>query len=160
MSALDEVLETIGGQIGLEIEVKGPEPESAQIVSDMLCRFKHLWDSIEVTSYEPMLLWHVQQRCPGLPTDLLFPRSEEWMKSDVVAYLASQRGRLARARAVHLHPTQLSAEVVAAVQQHGMQVHAWDVNDEQSLKIAAELGIPRICTDRFQQANGFRERML
>lgn len=158
--ALDEVLETISGQIGLEIEVKGPEPESAQIVSDALCKFKHLWDRIEVTSYEPLLLWQVQQRCPGLPTDLLFPRSEDWMKSDVVAYLASQRGRLARARAVHLYPPQLSAQVVATVQQHGIQVHACDVNDDKSLKLAAELGIPRICTDRFQQAYGFRERML
>ena len=160
ISTLDEVLETIGGKIGLEIEVKGPEPESTQIVSDALCKFKHLWDGIEVTSYEPMLLWHIQQRCPGLPTDLLFPRSEEWMKSDVVAYLAIQRGRLARAHAVHLHPAQLSTEIVAAVQQHGIQVHACDVNDEKSLKLVAELGIPRICTDRFQQAHEFRKRML
>lgn len=160
ISALDEVLGTIGGQIGLEIEVKGPEPESVQIVSDALGNFKHLWDRIEVTSYEPLLLWHIQQRCPGLPTDLLFPRSEEWMKSDVVAYLAIQRGRLARARAVHLHSTQLSTKVVSAIQQYGIQVHSYDVNDEQSLKLAAELGIPRICTDRFQQARAFRERML
>ncbi len=158
--ALDEVLETMGSQIGLEIELKGPEPESAQIVSDALCGFKYLWDRIEVTSYEPLLLWQVQQRCPGLPTDLLLPRSEAWMKSDVVAYLASQRGRLARARAVHLYPTQLSADVMAALQQHGIKVHACDVNDERSLKLAVELGVPRICTDRFQQAYAFRERML
>lgn len=160
ISTLNEVLEAVGGQIGLEIEVKGPEPESAQIVSDALCKFKHLWDSIEVTSYEPMLLWHIQQRCPGLPTDLLLPRSETWMRADVIAYLAIQRGRLTGARAVHLHPTQLSIEVVSAIQQHGIQVHACDVNDEESLKLAAELGILRICTDRFQQAHGFRERML
>jgi glycerophosphoryl diester phosphodiesterase len=160
ISSLDEVLETIGGQIDLEIEIKGPEPESAQIVADVLCKFKHLWEKIEVTSYEPMLLWHIQQQCPGLPTDLLFPRSEDWMRADAVTYSAIHRARLGRARAVHLHPTQLSPEVVSAVQRHGIQVHAWDVNDEQSLKLAAELDIPRICTDRFQQARDFRQRML
>jgi glycerophosphoryl diester phosphodiesterase len=160
ISTLTEVLETIGGQIGLEIEIKGPEPESSQIVADVLCKFKHLWKTIEITSYEPMLLFDIQQQCPGLSTDLLFPRSEDWMKSDVVTYLAIHRGRLARARAVHLHPSQLSSEGVSAIQRHGIQVHAWDVNDEQSLKIATELKIPRICTDKFQQALSFRQRML
>lgn len=156
---LDEVLETIGGQIGLEIEIKGPEPESARIVADVLHRFRHLWDNIEVTSYEPILLLNIQQLCPGLPTDLLFPRSENWMKWDAVAYLAIQRARLAHARAVHLHPTQLSSAIVSAIQPCGISVHAHDVNDEQSLKLAAELRIPRICTDRFQTARAFRERM-
>jgi glycerophosphoryl diester phosphodiesterase len=154
---LEEVLETIDGRIGLEIEIKGPEPESAQIVADVLHRFRYLWNRIEVTSYEPMLLWYIQQRCPGLPTDLLFPRSEDWMKWDAVAYLAIQRARLAHARAVHLHPTQLSSAIVSAIQQCGISVHAHDVNDERSLKLAAELGIPRICTDRFQEARVFRD---
>ncbi len=153
---LYEVLETIGGQVGLEIEIKGPEPESSEIVAASLCKFKHLWESIEVTSYEPMLLIDIQQRCPGLTTDLLFPRSEDWMKLDVVTYLAIQRARLAQARAVHLQPTQLSQEVVSTIRQHGIEVHAWDVNDEASLKTILELNIPRICTDRVQQALEFR----
>ncbi len=155
---LHEVLETFGGRIGLEIEIKGPEPESSEIVGVALCNFRHLWETIEVTSYEPTLLLDIQQRCPGLATDLLFPRSEDWMRLDVVTYLAVHRARLARARAVHLHPTQLSSEVVSAVRSCGMEVHAWDVNDEQSLNSAMELGIPRICTDKLQQALDFRQR--
>ncbi len=152
-----EVLETIGGQIGLEIEIKGPEPESSEIVGTVLGRFKHLWETMEVTSGEPALLLDIQRQCPGLATDLLFPRSESWMKLDVVAYLAAQRARLARARAVHLHPTQLSAEVVAAVRRLGIEVHAWDVNDEQALAAIVELNIPRLCTDKLRQAVGFRQ---
>jgi glycerophosphoryl diester phosphodiesterase len=155
---LGEVLDAIGGRIGLEIEVKGPEPESSEIVGAVLGHFKHLWETIEVTSYEPVLLLDIQRRCPDLATDLLFPRSESWMKQDVVAYLAAQRARLARARAVHLHPSQLSAEVVAAVRQQGVEVHAWDVNDEQALAAVAELAIPRLCTDKLRQALDFRQR--
>jgi len=155
---LHEVLETFGGRIGLEIEIKGPEPESSEIVGAALCNFRHLWETIEVTSYEPALLLDIQQRCPGLVTDLLFPRSEDWMRLDVVTYLAVHRARLARARAVHLHPTQLSSEVVSAVRSWRIEVHAWDVNDEQSLNRAMELGIPRICTDKLQQALDFRQR--
>ena len=157
--ALWEVLDTIGGRIGLEIEIKGPEPESSEIVGAVLSRFRHLWETIEVTSGEPALLLDIQRRCPGLATDLLFPRSESWMKLDVVAYLAAQRARLARARAVHLHPAQLSAEVVAAVRRQGVEVHAWDVNDEQALTAVAVLAIPRLCTDKLRQAFDFRQAL-
>ena len=155
---LQKVLETFGGQIGLEIEIKGPEPESSEIIGAVLHNFRHLWETIEVTSYEPTLLLDIQQRCPGLATDLLFPRSEDWMRLDVVTYLAIHRARLARARAVHLHPTQLSSKVVSAVRSCGTEVHAWEVNDEQSLISVMALGIPKICTDKLQQALDFRQR--
>ena len=160
ISTLAEILEAIGGKIGLEIEIKGPEPECADIIGSVLNQHRHLWNTIEVTSYEPALLLAVQKHCPGIVTDLLFPLSESWMKPDVVQYQAIQRARLAQARAVHLHPTQLSEEVVEAARQHGIEVHAWDVNDEQALELVTQLGIPRICTDQFRQAYAFRERLL
>lgn len=154
---LREVMEEIGGEIGLEIELKGPEPESAQIVGDVLSDFRHLWDSIEVTSYEPALLLSIRQHCPGLTTDLLFPRSEPWMGLDVVAFAALHRARLAGAQAVHLHPTQLSAKTVSSIRSHGIDVHTWDVDDKESLNRAVEFTIPRICTDRLRQALAFRD---
>jgi len=156
---LEQVLEAVGDQIGLEIEIKGPEPEAAEIIQGALRRFRPLWERMEVTSYEPLLLLGIREGCPGLATDLLIPRSEAWMKLDVVAYLAAHRARLARARAVHLHPTQFAPEVVAAIRQHGIQVHAWDVNDEPALRAAVELNIPRICTDRLRLALSFRQAL-
>ena len=157
ISTLTEVLETIGGRIGLEIEIKGPEPESSTIIANVLSKYKNLWETIEVTSYEPMLLTDIQQLCPGLATDLLFPRSESWMKLDVVTYTAIQRARPAHARAVHLHPTQLTPETVEAIRKSGIEVHAWDVNDLSSLELVVNLGIPKICTDHLQQALSFRQ---
>lgn len=158
ISTLQEILEEFGGKIGLEIEIKGPEPEAPEIIGNVLRQFKNLWNTIEVTSYEPALLLDIQRICSGLTVDLLFPRSEGWMKSDVILYQAIHYSRLARARAVHLHPTQLSPNIVSTLQKRGIQIHAWDVNDEQSLEIIEALGIPRICTDRFQQALAFRAR--
>jgi len=156
ISTLREILETLGGRIDLEIEIKGPEPESSGIIGPVLLDHKQLWQTIEITSYEPTLLLGIKQLCPGLPTDLLFPRSEEWMGLDVVAYVAAHRARLASARAVHLHPSQLSPEVVSTVRSHGVDIHAWDVNDEESLHRIVKLGIPRICTDELQRALTFR----
>jgi glycerophosphoryl diester phosphodiesterase len=152
-----EVLESFAGRLGLEIELKGPEPEAPEIVAGELQPFRHLWESMEVTSYEPALLLAVRRRCPGLATDLLQRRSEDWMRLDVVAYVAVQTGRLAAARAVHLHPTQLSPQVVSAVRAAGMEVHSWDVNDVDRLRMMAELGIPKFDTDNLRLALDFRE---
>lgn len=156
---LEEVLERFAGRIGLEIEIKGPEPEAPEIIGAVLQRYRQHWDRIEVTSYEPALLLAIGTICPGLPADLLMPRSESWMGLDVVGYQALQRGRLAHARAIHLHPTQLSPGVVAILRSQGMEIHSWSVNDEESLALTAALGLRRICTDDFERALGFRHRI-
>jgi glycerophosphoryl diester phosphodiesterase len=159
ISTLEEILEMFSGKIGFEIEIKGPEPESPEIIGTVLNRFKDFWDTFEITSYQPALLLEIQRVCPGITVDLLFPRSENWMKLDVVQYQALHFARLARARAVHLHPSQLSAEVVHALRSQGIEIHAWDVNDESSLEIVTEHEIPRICTDNFNQALAFRNSL-
>jgi glycerophosphoryl diester phosphodiesterase len=156
---LREVLETFAGRLGLEIELKGPEPESPEMVARELEPFRHLWGTMEVTSYEPALLLDIGRRCPGLATDLLQHRSEEWMKLDVVAYVAVQSARLAGARSVHLHPSQLSVGVVDAVRSAGLEVHSWDVNDGGCLGLMDELGIPKFDTDDLELALEFRESL-
>ena len=153
---LAEILEQFAAHIGLEIEIKGPEPEAPEIIGAILRRHSQYWQRMEVTSYEPALLLGIQQMCPGLAADLLIPRTENWMKLDVVAYQAAHRARLARARAVHLHPTQLSTAVVRTLGEQGTRIHAWDVNDEPRLRTIAAFEIPRICTDDFSQAWAFR----
>jgi glycerophosphoryl diester phosphodiesterase len=158
ISTLREVIEALGGRIGFEIEVKGPEPEAAEIIGGVLCEYKHLWDSVEVTSFETSLLVGIQECCPGLVTDLLFPLTQDWMRLDVVAYLAAHQARLARARAVHLHPTQLTPEVVASIREHGVEVHAWDVDDEEALQAIVALGVPKFSTDDLRRAVAFRDQ--
>ena len=157
ISNFQEILEVFGGKIGLEIEIKGPEPEAPEIIGNILLRFKSIWHMIEVTSYEPSLLQAIKRICPGLTVDLLFPRSEPWMKLDVVQYEATHYSHLAGARAVHLHPTQLSEKIVTELRRNDVEVHAWDVNDEHSLEIVKDLDIPRICTDNFEYAFAYRE---
>jgi glycerophosphoryl diester phosphodiesterase len=159
ISTLCEIMDIFGGKIGLEVEIKGPEPEAAEIIGNILNKHKKIWDTIEVTSYEPALLLAIQNACPGITTDLLFPRSENWMKLDVIQYQAIHRSRLAYVRGVHLHPTQLSETVVNALHEQGLEIHTWDVNDEQTLTTIANLGIPRVCTDHFKQTLAFRNGM-
>ena len=159
ISTLTEVLDVIGGRIGLEVEIKGPEPEAPGIVAEVLAKYRQLWDGIEVTAFEPMLLRDMQQRCPGLTTDLLMPQSPDWMRQDVLAYEAIQRGRLAGAKAVHLQATKLSPAVVSAIRAHGFDIHVWDVNDDKTLAHMLDLGIRRVCTDNVPQIVNAARRM-
>ena len=156
---LREVLEAFAGRLGLEIEIKGPELESPEIVARELQPFRNLWDTMEVTSYEPALLLDIGQRCPGLATDLIQRPSEDWMKLDVVAYVAVHTARLAGARAVHLHPTQLSSEVAKTVRAAGLEVHSGFANDADSLRMMDQLGIPKFDTDNLRLALEFRDSL-
>ena len=63
-------------------------------------------------------------------------------------------------RAVHLHPSQLSGEVIDYVQRSGVEIHAWDVNHERAIQKIVEYNIPRICTDYFEWAADYRNRIL
>ena len=94
ISSLAEILDVFAGKIGLEIEIKGPEAEAPGIIGEILLGFPSGWDRIEVTSYEPALLLAFQRICPGIPVDLLFPRSQSWMTPAVVQYLALHTARL------------------------------------------------------------------
>ena len=152
-----DVLVAFAGRLGLEIELKGPEPEASEVVARELQSFRRLWETMEVTSYEPALLLGISRRCPELAIDLLQHRSEEWMKLDVVAHLALHGARLAGARAVHLHPTQLSPQVVNTIRAAGIEVHSWDVNDRRCLAMVQELSIPKFDTDDLPLALQFRD---
>jgi len=156
ISTLREVIEVVGGRVGLEIEIKGPEPEAPAMIGEVLRDYRPLWDTFEVTSFEPQLLLSIQEECPGIATDLLYPKSEPWMGPDVVAYTAIHKVRLAKARAVHLHPTQLSQGTVNRIRRAGIEVHAWDVNDRDSLALVMQNQIPVVCTDRLALAMSFR----
>lgn len=156
---LRETLETIGGQIGLEIEIKGPEPECTALIGEVLQDYRSIWGSMEITSYEIALLLNIKEQCPGITTDLLYPLTQPWMKLDVVAFEALHKARLAQARAVHLHPSQLSKEVVHFVRNGGVDIHSWDVNDEGALQACVDFEIPKICTDHYEVAASFRNQV-
>ncbi|GEM_PF-1258282 len=159
ISTLEEILDEFAGRIGLEIEIKGPEPEAPQIIGRILKRYKKWWDTFEITSYEPALLLCIREVCPGIPLDLLYPRTEAWKGPEVIVHEAIHLSRLARARAIHLHPSQLSREMVKTLKSKGILTHAWDVNDVNSLAFISDIDVPRICTDEFRMAQGFRENL-
>lgn len=153
----EEVLAEFAGRIGLEIEIKGPEPEAVDIISDILSQYRGDWGSIEITSFDPATLNAVSDACPEIPVDLLFPRSEPWMRQDVIAHAATHLARLAGARAVHLHPSQLSEPVLKQVSQAGIEVHSWDVSNREKLEKVFEFQVPKFDTEILIEALEYRD---
>lgn len=98
-----------------------------------------------------MHLVNIREYCPGITTDLLIPHSEPWMGADVLTHLVIHRAYMAGARGVHLHPTQLSWQVVEQIRNCGIEVHAWDVNHAADWDKVVRHGIPKITTDNLVQ---------
>jgi glycerophosphoryl diester phosphodiesterase len=157
---LEMVLKSFGGKIGLEIEIKGPEPESVDIVATIINKFKNECKNLEVTSYEPYLLRKFKKHCPDIRTDLLIPLSENWMNSDVTIYRAIHRARIAKTDTIHLHPSQLSQQVINNIRKKGFHVHVWGVNDENTLNKILGLNIDRICTDNCRLLIDYRQNIV
>ncbi len=155
-----DILERFGGLIGMEIEIKGPEPEAPLLIGRVLNGYKKLWETFEVTSYEPALLLAIREICPGITVDLLYPRTEAWKGPEVILHEAIHLSRLAQARAVHLHPSQVSRDMVKILKSRGIETHAWDVNSVDVLTYVTGIGVPRVCTDEFRLANAYREQKL
>jgi len=153
---LDDVLDEFAGKIGLEIELKGPEPEAVDVVEPLLVARRGAWDAIEITAFDGALLRRLRERCAGLATALLFPASESWMTDEIVAYAAMHRARAAGASAVHLSAKQLTASVVATIRHGGIDVHAHLVDDDDALRRAADCAVPWICSDVPERALSFR----
>lgn len=147
MPPLGEVLEIFGGQMYLEIHIQPAAPEVISVVGGMLNNYRSLWEMVEVTSYEPAILLGLQETCKGITTDLLFPPSESWMTPEIASRIAVEKARLARARAVHLHASQLSPRIGAYVRENGLDIHCWDVNSIQTYNAISELDIEQFTSD-------------
>jgi glycerophosphoryl diester phosphodiesterase len=149
--SLVEVLNHLTGKIILEIEIKAPKPEASGLVGSLLSDYRHAWDSIEITSYEPMHLVDIREYCPGITADLLIPLNEPWMGPDVLTYQVIHRAHLAVACGVHVHPTQLSRHVAEQIRNGGIEVLAWDVNHAADWYEVVRHRIPKITTDNLVQ---------
>lgn len=144
---LDEVLTTFAGTLYLEVHMLPYSPQTIPIMATYLQRVKAHWPMMEVTSYEPAILSGIQARCPGLATDLLLPRAEDWMTPEIVSRIAVEKGKLAQARAVHMHPSQLTPDTVDYIRGRGFDIHAWDVNDTDTLAHLLALGVEQFTSD-------------
>lgn len=144
---LGEVIDIVGTRARLNVEVKAPEtdwPELAATLIDLL-RCRGLMDRTIVSCFQPEALEIVRDRDAAAPVGLLWQDPE----------LAQAWDWARRLGAVSFHPHWMlvSADVVQAAHERGLQVLTWTVNDIDVMCDLLRLGIDGIISDhpaRFQ----------
>lgn len=150
---LDEVLETLGGDFFINIELKTApswrarvrDDGLAQCVAAIVRRHGRGADTL-VSSFDPMLLARFRRVAPEISTGLLFgadqalPLRRGWAAPFVGAF------------AVHPEATLVDEQRMAAWRRRGLGVNVWTVDDPAEIGYLASLGVDAVITNRPRDA--------
>lgn len=144
LCGLVEVVAELADVVELEIHLASAEPELLPDVLAVLAG-AHL-DRIVLTSPYAAVLTAAADLEPDLVRGLFLPLTTAVVEPDVLGHEAVSRARLARADAVHLHPTQVSAEVLRQLDAASLAAHVWGADDPGEVLRLAGLGVRRFST--------------
>jgi glycerophosphoryl diester phosphodiesterase len=135
---LQEVIDLLGGEMFLNIEIKGGHGESAGLPDRVVecVRRNRIEGRVLLSSFQLDALYRVREIAPELAIGVLYshPLGEE-----KVAGL--------HAEAVHPEWKMASAEVVRSAHAAGQQVNVWTVNAEADMRNLIALGVDAIITN-------------
>lgn len=144
---LQEVLSAFAHKLYLEIHVQSVSPETITEIAAVLGDHRDAWHHMELTSYEPAILLGLQQACPDIASDLLFKYPESWMTPETALRLIVEKGRLAKARGVHLFSEQITPEAIAFIHAYGLEAHCGLVDDVATFQRMQSLGVLQLCSN-------------
>ena len=143
LPSLSEVLDSVGGRIKLNIEIKGHRLRDERIEVDIagLVRQRHLEDSVVISSFNPLSLRRMRQIAPGIKRGLLY-------SSEMPFYLARAWSRvLVSPDALHPHYTMVDESYVRWARRKGYRVNVWTVNHLPEMERLIALGVDGIITN-------------
>lgn len=150
---LVDVVSALAGSVDFELRLASPEPELIPAVVEALAAADP--DRILVTSSYTAVLSRLADAAPELHRGLLLPGTG--IAADVVAHEAISRARLTRADAVHLHPAQITAAVLADVDAASLSLHVTDADVPADVRRLAALGLARFATGQLTAVLALRD---
>ncbi len=141
---LDEVFDTIGDRLLMNIELKtyslfksdGMERDVADLIKQ-----RDLYDQVIVSSFNPFAIRRIKQYDPRIETGLLYaaemPRiySHTWLRPWV------------RPDALHPEHDMVDERLARWARRKGYPLNVWTVNDEAEMRRLIALGVNSIITD-------------
>ena len=149
---LAQLLDLVGpSRAGLLLEIKaGPGRQRYPGIEDRalaLVRDRRLLARTVVMAFEPGTVLRVRELEATVPTAALIARGRE-RRDRLTADEALDRARAVRATHAGINFRLLDGPLVAAVQQAGMAVAAWTVNEQTDIRHVLALGVDVVITDR------------
>jgi glycerophosphoryl diester phosphodiesterase len=150
---LEDVLDTYGQDMILDLEIKGYSPFDQgieEIVIGML-KARRLLDRVIISSFNPLILRRVAQLAPEARTgsnyisDPLLQLRRIWFAPFIKPY------------SKHPQPAQVDEAYIARQRRRGIRVIPWGVNDPADIRRLLDLGVDGIISDypdRLRQLGG------
>jgi glycerophosphoryl diester phosphodiesterase len=154
--ALMEVLEAVGEQLLLNIELKSGALLGArleQAVVDVIERCA-LAERVLISSFNPLALRRVQKIAPHLPTALISPAATRLALS--LAGLISPEPYAA----THPHHALVDERTMLWARQHNYRVHTWTVDDVLEMRRLVACGVDGIITNVPDLLHGILQERL
>ncbi|WP_105103384.1 glycerophosphodiester phosphodiesterase [Microbulbifer pacificus] len=145
---VDEVFKTYPGY-PMVIELKSPDPDAARTLCRKLMAFNKS-NQVIVSSFHQSAIDTLREDCPHVATGA---GSDEVKMFALATRLHAFRLLSPRYQALHI-PTEyegislIDRSSVSQVQDHGVRVDVWTVNDEAEMRRLIELGVDGIMTER------------
>ncbi len=140
---LEEVFTWLPADKLINVEIKNDDFRShgeEAAVARLIARFG-LHERCLVSSFNPLVLWRLQQQDTRLALAYLYrPQSRWYLRHLPVTWWL-------RLRALHPHHTLVTAQRVAQTHRQGLKVNTWTVNDEADLERVVNCGVDGIVTD-------------
>ena len=148
---LQEVVEAGRGRVRFEIDMKGSSLTFLNRVIDEVNRLDIL-DDVELTSAHVPLLAHARRINPKVWAGMFFYPLPEWMGATLGQRHILDWMMLTDAQVAHLHPSLLEEGFLSQLHESGFLVHGSNLNTEEEIDRAVELGTDQFSTDRLELA--------
>lgn len=139
---LDEVFETVGQKLLINVEIKSIDLRKLAVVDETLKRIRahHLEERVLISSFNPFVVREVRKQAPDLPVGFLRAGDvARWLNLVTIGTDYD---------AWHPHHEQVTHANVERMKQQGRQVNVWTVNEpEDAIRLAA-IGVSGIITDK------------
>ncbi|NUM44464.1 MAG: glycerophosphodiester phosphodiesterase [Anaerolineales bacterium] len=150
---LDEVLETVGGKLLLNIELKPllrNTPALAEKVAQAVHRY-HLEETVICSSFSPPALSALARSAPGIPRGVLLPRGV------FPARLAQLVGRTLMYQTLHPDYHDVLGGVFPSAHHPANRIFTYTVNEDTDMRQLFALGVNIFTDDPLlaQQVRGF-----
>lgn len=140
---LDEVCETVGHKVFINIELKNydsPFNSLPQRVAEIVQRH-NLKNRIIFSSFLQLNLIRIKRLLPEVPVAIL---AQEGMSGWIAR---SWLGRISSPQVIHPHYSDVTKSYMIKEKMNGRRVHAWTVNDEEEIKRLLSINVHGIITD-------------